>query len=280
MRQDWREKILALERILSAESTTLDKVESVAALLKGYHPQVDEKLSQVSKHLTTLRNLQEGNVVEISAERLPEGTEKEKRRKRLVLLFLKSLRELKAEVERVGGEIDAREKGEQTGTESFGKIVALAKGPFGIISIVAIIVVGVLVFVKGSASRNQTPPVQSSVNITSTPSPVATPTPTPLASPKQSPVQKEKVQAISYGGRKIPLSELEVRTGPDCTNSPTEAPHYHAKNGQFVRATDGTVIPDPGACAFGKVDETQVEGIEVPFSSGTNYNSDQDLRSF
>lgn len=270
MQQDWRGKIIAIDNILNADNTTLDKVEPALALLKGIHPQVDKKLAQVSKQINNLKNLREGNVIELAAERLPEGDEKEKKRKKAILLFLKTLKELRAEIERVGDQIDAQEKGEQTGAESLAKTLGFAKGPFGIITIAAIVAVGAWVLTRGNTSQSQRMTAQPSAIITSSPSPMVTPTPTPEVSPKQSPAQKSTVQVINYGSKQIPLSELEVKTGPDCTNSPTEAAHYHARNGQSVRAADGSVIADPGACGFGKVSEVEI--YEVTIESSLNRN--------
>lgn len=122
-----REKLKAFDKITSGDSTTIDKVESLVTLLKGIDPRIDKKLADLPKQLSNLKNLQEGDVIELA---------------------------------------------------------------------------------------------------------------------------------------------LEVRTGPDCTNSPQQAPHYHAKNGQFVRATDGTIIQDPGSCAFGKVNEVQIEELETSKSTG------------
>lgn len=269
-----REKIEALEKILGSDSTGLDRVESTVVLLRGYHPQVDKKLAQVARHLGTIRNLQEGNVVELSVERLPDGTQKEKRRKRAILFLLKSLRELKGEIERVKRELDRSEKGEQSGAESFGKIASFAKGPFGIITIGALVAAGGFLLVRGKTSQNQVVSVGPTPVAVTSPSPLAAQSPSP--SPRVTPSLRPRIRVILYNGRAIPLFELEVVTGPDCTNSPTEAAHYHAKNGQSVRSIDGTVIADPGGCAFGKVDGTQVQETEAPSSLQDQYKWNQD----
>lgn len=260
MVQNLREKIIAVEKILSSNSTTLDKVESATAALTGFDPRIDKRLTEIKKHLTTLRNLQEGNIIELSAERLPEETEEEKRRKKAIIFALRSLKDLKSEIVRVKRELDEHGRGEQTSTETAGQMATFAKGPFGLLTIAAIIAVGGFVFVKGKTTQNQPPP-QSTQTIVTTPTPTLIPSTTPT--PQTSPSTKAKIQVISYNGKQIPLDQLEVRTGPDCTSSPQQ-PHYHAKNGQYARATDGTVIPDPGGCAFGKVSEVQVEQIDAP----------------
>lgn len=72
--------------------------------------------------------------------------------------------------------------------------------------------------------------------------------------------QKEKIKVIVVNGKKVPIAQVHVGTGPEC--GPNEAPHYHANTGS-VTALDGTVIPDPGACGYGKVRDVPVEEVVV-----------------
>lgn len=251
-----REKIDSVIKLLSEDSSTLAKVEKVLTLMRGVDARLDKKLESVNRALATLKNVQEGDVLALTLGNLPEGTEKEKKRKKALILFIKTWKDLRDEVERVRAEIDsASGQGANQQVASFAKVAAFAKGPFGIVTLIALVIAIALVFTN--RGRTQTQPL--TVATTPTPSPSASLTPSPVVSP--SPVGKTKIQVITYNGKKIPLDMLAVRTGPDCTNSPTEAPHYHAANGQYVFATDGTRINDPGACAFGKVSETQVEQI-------------------
>lgn len=259
-----REKLTAAEILTKGDSTTVDKATSLITLLKGLDRRVDKKLKTLSKSLSTIKNIQEGNVIEFAADKLPEETEKEKKRKKAIIFFIKSIKELKSELERVKRQLDQQTRGEQTSTETAAQIAARVKGPFGLLTIAAIIAVGGFVFVKGKTTQNQPPP-QSTQTIVTTPTPTPIPTTTP--SPQASPSAKTKIQVISYQGKEIPLDQLEIKTGPECTSSPQEAPHYHAKGGQFVQATDGTIIQDPGGCGFGKVDEVEVKEIETPRST-------------
>lgn len=255
-----KQEIEALLKLLDGDSTTFDRLESSLTLLKGINSTIDKKIEQALLPLKNLRNLQEGDVIELTAENLPERDEKEKRRKRALLLLLKSIRELRSEIERVQKEWDRQKKGEQGGVESLGKIAAFAKGPFGIITLAAVLAVAGLLFLNKGRGQNQS----SVASASPTPSPLTTPTPTPSPRTSPSPISGESILVITYDGAKIPLSQLAVRTGPDCTNSPDEAPHYHAANGHYVTALDGTQIDDPGGCAFGKVSETKVEEISSP----------------
>jgi hypothetical protein len=67
----------------------------------------------------------------------------------------------------------------------------------------------------------------------------------------------QTVAAIEYQGRQIPLTELHVGTGPDC-----DAPHYHAKIG-VVTTIDGTKIPDPESCGYGRLKDTPTINFEL-----------------
>ncbi|MBI2594584.1 hypothetical protein HYW39_02700 [Candidatus Curtissbacteria bacterium] len=250
-----KQKIEAAYSLLSAESTTVEKFDSASKLLAGINPKIDKKLQVCAEALLIIANIQRGEIIDLSARNLPEKTEEQKKRKRAILAFIKTFKELKGEVERVKKELQNLN---QSTTTSLGRIAALAKGPFGLITALALVIVLAIAFMRGNQpqTRNQ---IQ-----TATVSPQATPSPTPALSPATTPIPKSTIQVITFSGKKIPLAELDVRTGPDCTNSPRQAPHYHAKNGQSAKALDGTIIPDPGACAYGKVEETQVQEVESP----------------
>lgn len=250
-----KQKIDAAYRVLSEESTTIEKFDSASKLLAGINPKIDNILSSCSKSLSALGKLQRGEIIELTAENIPSETEEQKKRKKAILAFIKTYKELKGEVERVKKELSNIS---QSPVNTLGNIAALAKGPFGLITALALIIVLALFALNNNQNQSQ---IQ-----TTTASPLATPFSTPTISPVASPTPtpKSTIQVITFNGKKIPLSELEVRTGPDCTDSPQEAPHYHAKNGQSAKALDGTIIPDPGACAYGKVEGTNIEEIQTP----------------
>ncbi len=59
-----------------------------------------------------------------------------------------------------------------------------------------------------------------------------------------------KISVIESSGRLIPLDQIHAsRAEAGCKGE-----HYHANNG-FVTALDGTIVPDPGGCAYGIVSE-------------------------
>ncbi len=75
--------------------------------------------------------------------------------------------------------------------------------------------------------------------------------------------EKEKIKVIVVRGKKVPLSQVHVGKGPECDSEANQIPHYHA-NLSSVTALDGTVIPDPGGCGYGKVQQVPVEEVEKP----------------
>lgn len=242
--QDSQKRISAAEKLLAGESTTLERFESIRTLITGINPKVDQALTNCSKAFSTIENLQKGDLVELTAENLPAETSAEKKRKKAILLLIRSWKQLQTEIASVKRELDEQGRGEQSSTESAGQIAAFAKGPFGLITLAAAIIV-VAWSLLGQRQPQTTVLTETTV---SSPSPAATPNP--------------KIKVIVFEGKKIPLTELIVGTGPECTNSPQEAAHYHAKDHQAARALDGTMVGDPGGCGYGKVTQVPIEEVE------------------
>lgn len=228
-----REKLEALHKLLSQDSTTLEKFQSAAKLAQGINSQIDAALDKAEDALGKIENLSKGEVIELSAEVLPEETEKQKKRKKAIILFIKHYKELKSEIERVKSEFEAsKSNGQQLSTA--GRIAAFAKGPLGIITIAAVIIVAVGGMLLSQTSTTN-PPNQASQS--ASPSPTA-----------------EKIKGIIFNGQKIPLTELKTATGPECDQDS----HYHAADHNSATAIDSSTVPDPGGCGFGKVKEVQI----------------------
>ncbi len=71
----------------------------------------------------------------------------------------------------------------------------------------------------------------------------------------------EMIKVIPFRGKYIPVSELQVMTHSGCEDQP----HWHSvpEVGYPVKATDGTMVTDPGPeCGFGRVSDVPVK--EVP----------------
>lgn len=232
---DTKQRYLEAYKLLSEESTTLEKFESIRKLIFGLNPKVDKILNSCSETLSKIEKLQKGEVIELTAEGLPEDTEEEKKRKRAILLFIKNWKDLQSEVERVKNELesgDGQQSLEQK-VQSGTKIVSFAKGPFGIITILAAFLVGIFIVVSNQS--------QTQIN--------------PQVVPAEA---KPKTQVINFNDKKIPLSELTTGVGSECLTNNNPVSHYHAKDHQAARAIDGTLVSDPGECGFGKVDEVTI----------------------
>lgn len=228
-------RFLAAYKLLSENSTTLDRFESVRDLLYGFNPKVDKILNSCSETLSKIEKLQKGEVIALTTEGLPENSEEEKRRKRTILLFIRSWKQLQSEVERVKNELEEG-NGQKSLEQNFlsgAKIVNFAKGPFGIITILAVVLIGIFA-VSSSKSQNKT---IHQANLEET---------------------KSKIQVINFNDKKIPLSALIIGEGSECLTKGKTVAHYHAKDHQTVGATDGSIVSDPGGCGFGKVDEVSV----------------------
>lgn len=112
----------------------------------------------------------------------------------------------------------------------------------------------------GSDGKNlciaQPTPTPGTTLPTPTPTPVTNPQPTPTPTPAAK--AKIKVQVIQYNGKYLPVDQLIIEDEIGCG-----ADHWHAAEG-VVRATDGTMVPDPGPqCGYGKVREKPAMQIEV-----------------
>lgn len=232
---DFQKRFEEAYKLLNQETTNREKFESVRILIKGFNPKVDAALEKVSGALSDVEKLEKGDYIELSVEKLPEATEEEKKRKKAIIAFIRHWKDLTSEVERVRGELSKNnEQSANQQAQSFGRIIKLAKGPFGIVTIAAVAIVAVISILN----LQKSPAQQETV--------------------KQTPT-KQKIQAIVVGDKKIPLSEVHVATGPECDGDP----HYHA-NASAAKATDGTNVPDPGGCGYGKVEDVKIEEVDLP----------------
>lgn len=224
--EDIQQKIKAAQNLLTGASPSLATLQSLQTLVRGAHPKIDEILMVLTKHLSDWQRLGGGQIVEVSAEHLPEGTEEEKERKRIILLVLRNWNELKGEIDRVAQELG------QNKINSWTRIAAGAKGPLGLVTLIAVFaVVGYQMFNHKAD--------QSSKN------------PYPPASPGQA-----KIKVLIFNGQQIPLDNLYIGMGSDC-----DAPHYHAKDHVSALALSGSKLTDPGGCGFGKVSRAKIEEI-------------------
>lgn len=236
---DTHERIMSVYQLLQERAITVEAFEHIRTILKGLHPKVDEKLEICSKALDTLQKLQSGDIITLSAEKLSEDTEEKKKRKKALLLFIQSLKNLKSEIKRIDAEFtqaNAHGNSLQNQLPAWGRIISPAKGPFGIVTLIALVIVGFLLLRQPQYHSAQVIP-----KITTSPTAVS----------------NASIQVITYNGKQIPINQLYVGHGPDCNS-----PHYHAITGS-VTALDGTVIPDPENCGYGKLKDVQITEVSV-----------------
>lgn len=120
-----KKRVLAAADLLSSPTISKSKVDDLATLLGGINPKLDHALAEIKKTWGHLDKLQAGEVVELTLEALPAVTEKDKKRKKYLLLLLSLQKDLKAEVKR----LEAK--------PSLWEVAAGAKGPLGLVTILA-----------------------------------------------------------------------------------------------------------------------------------------------
>lgn len=243
---DNKKRIFAAHKLLLEKSTTRQKFDSLRTLLKGINPRIDALLDESSKALAHFEKVHKGEIIELTVEHLPEITEENKRRKKALIWFIRNWKSLKGEVERIGKELEKEAKTPDQNIEKGWRIVSAAKGPVGIITVLAVItVVGLSVFGRKKTEINDTSSYQN--NIVKTPTPVSS---------------REKIKVIIFNDKQIRLTELTTGQGQECLTGQEEAPHYHAKDHTSAKALDDTSVSDPGGCGFGKVSEVTVVEVE------------------
>lgn len=235
---DSRKRLEEANKLLVENSTSGEKLESLSAILKGLNPKLDKALQSCAENFSQIENLQSGDVISLTAQSIPENTEEEKKRKKAILAFIRTWKDLKEEVARVKSELE-NNQGPQQQAQGAGRIITFAKGPFGLITLAAVLIVGFLTITNLNKNKQtQNTQNQPSIQLRATPG--------------------NKIKVIIVDGKKIPLTELMESKGPECN----QATHYHAKNHSAAMALDGSKVSDPGGCGFGKVAEVEVVETE------------------
>lgn len=123
-------RLAAAQEILSAQQLDRATFESLRKLLSGIDAKLDTALAAAGKAFKNADQLIKGDVLELVLESIPDVTPEDKKRKKAFLLFLKFWNDLKDEVSRVEKEVGHPEN-----------ILAKAKGPLGIVTLIAVGVV-------------------------------------------------------------------------------------------------------------------------------------------
>ncbi len=163
-------RLLAAHTLLDSDTVDASAFQSLTSLLHGVHPKIDRMLTAMSKTAGHIDMMQKGDVMSLSAESIPAHTHEEKKRKKYILLFLKYWRDLKSEVARVEKELSETNTPDGSHGLAWAKLFATAKGPLGIITVVAAGIVmlkvsEVSVTVKNTGCRSIDPSGDFSVNV-------------------------------------------------------------------------------------------------------------------
>ncbi len=140
----YRAQLEAAYTLLEEDTTSLAKFEKIKTLVSGVSPALDAKLSAVSKALAHLKAIQNLDVIHFGTRALSEKTPEAKKRKKALILFISTWKSLRSEVARVRGYSPTAGSAVKTAT--------FAKGPFGLITLAAVAIVGVGIFLKNSTS--------------------------------------------------------------------------------------------------------------------------------
>src|SRR5260221_7276345 len=179
---DAKEKLNAAYELLQGPILSYGTFHHIHTLVKGLHPEVDKKLEIASKAFIVLQKLQEGDVITLSTEHLPETTESQKKRKKALLFFITHIKDLQNEIKRVSAEMSQPSNSASDTAWHVGRIIKYAKGPVGLITIAALIIVGVALLLHKSQ-----PKTDQTVHPTG-----------------------KSIQVITYKGKQIPLTQFFI----------------------------------------------------------------------
>ncbi|MEK7649859.1 MAG: hypothetical protein AAB367_02790 [Patescibacteria group bacterium] len=137
--KDAKARLEAAHALFVGDTTSRQKMSSARELIRGIHPRLDERLKAADDAFSQYEKIDNSEYIELSAEHLPENTEDQKKRKKALLLLIRFWKDLGSEIKRVEAELNTPGGEHALSQKSFwGKIFAAAKGPMGIITIVAV----------------------------------------------------------------------------------------------------------------------------------------------
>jgi hypothetical protein len=134
-------RLVGLEELLADKTSSQQKLKALSKLIKGFNPQLDEKLKKLIELENKIQDLKKGKLEAIVISQLPVKTEKERKYKKLLLLFFTRKKSLHSEIIRVRKDLTKEypDLQSQAGTKlvKAARIGRLAKGPLGLITVVA-----------------------------------------------------------------------------------------------------------------------------------------------
>src|SRR5258708_18858797 len=99
--EDTHKRIMSAYELLQSGSISIDTFEHIRTILKGIHPGIDKKLEACSEALGKIEKIESGDLISLSTESLPEETEEQKKRKKALIFFITSVKDLKNEINRI-----------------------------------------------------------------------------------------------------------------------------------------------------------------------------------
>src|SRR3989344_7122304 len=129
---DTKKRIFAAHKLLTEKTTSKEKIELVRSLIKGLNPRVDKLLENFLKAFSDLEKFHKDEIIELTAEYLPENTEEEKKRKKAFLWFIRNWKSLHSEIDRIKKELEIKSKSTDQDIAKMWKIASALKGPFGL----------------------------------------------------------------------------------------------------------------------------------------------------
>ena len=135
-----RKRIAAAQSLLLGSGSPSQKIKAARTLIKGIRPELDELLEKCEEGVSTVENVFQGDILSIAADTLPEMTDDDKKRKRLLIIFLENWNKLNGEVTRVGNELAAANGTSDKSQKHnhWGNVVKHAAGPLGLVTVIAI----------------------------------------------------------------------------------------------------------------------------------------------
>ena len=163
-------RLQAAQSILQADTPSRATFDSLKTLLSDIHPRLDKLLGEAAKAFKHMEHIQKSDVIALIAEGLPETTPEDKKRKKALLLFLKCWNDLKTETARVEKEFTKSQASGQGNSGVWRNIFGAAKGPLGIVTLIAVGIVTlkmteVSIVIQNHGCEPMTPATSVAINI-------------------------------------------------------------------------------------------------------------------
>ncbi|OGV93527.1 hypothetical protein A3B57_00065 [Microgenomates group bacterium RIFCSPLOWO2_01_FULL_47_10] len=147
-----QKRIQAVWEICRQPTLSRKNFNALREIIGGLNPALDQKCAQIAKIWGKIDQIKKQEIIDLTLENLPAKTQQDKKRKKLLLLFLKGWKDLKSEVDRVKTELESQAgQPKSAQAASAGRIAAFAKGPFGVLTAAAAIIAAGLIYLDRNA---------------------------------------------------------------------------------------------------------------------------------